>query len=756
MAEDTNMSTDARTNTVDSSDFKFTGKTEELDRLLMDFRLKKVLDPDLRSDPEAQCAYLATAFTGRVMTWFIAALDQDSTLLTNPDTLVAKLRDTYGETKEVQDAKAQAKITHIKHTTTVQAFAAEFEVLAEQLRWPESAKQAFFYQGLKTTLKERLIHSQSIVDYTSLRNEAARIEAMLTVAHSGATPSEGKRRRKKKKGSANPTSKCGKCGRTNHETKDCYAKTTVNAIRVSGGENSIPSWQTRRILVKGRELDALVDTGSPVSCIRKSLATGVEVQPSHVVLLNPNGSVLAEHPHFTTVSVDDEPVRLYLVEGLQEEVILGRDHIDHTTPANILAIRTTGPIPESGKARRLSAKEQEAEDEFINKNLLAGRIRPSHAQRPARLLYVPKKNGKLRPCVDYRPLNSVLIPDRYPLPLISELLDKARGSHWYTILDIEEAFYHIRIRDGDEPKTAFACSHGVFEFTVMPFGISSGPSAFQRFVDEVLSKHKRYTACYIDDILIFGDTPQQLEERESAVRRTLKESLVRVNEDKVVRNATKVKFLGMEVGHGKVTPCPDVQTIRDWPYPTNKKELQSFLGLANYYRDYAPKLADVAAPLYSLVGNEEWRWSWANESQFDQLKQVVIDSMATYDIDYSKPFQLIGDASLFAIGAILYQEGRPVQIISRSLSHAERNYTTTERELLPIVFAARKWRHIFESSPLPIEVLTDHQAIAQTLNRDNSNRRINRWMEILMPFRFVIKHTPGIDNPADFPSRRPD
>ncbi|OJJ65477.1 hypothetical protein ASPBRDRAFT_201783 [Aspergillus brasiliensis CBS 101740] len=127
------MTSDARTTSVDGLDFKFTGKTEELDRLLMDFRLKKVRDPNLRGDREAQCAYLATAFTGKVMTWFIAAVEHDATLLTNPEVLVAKPQATYGETKKVQDAKDQAKITQIKHTTTVQAFAAEFEVLAEQL-----------------------------------------------------------------------------------------------------------------------------------------------------------------------------------------------------------------------------------------------------------------------------------------------------------------------------------------------------------------------------------------------------------------------------------------------------------------------------------------------------------------------------------------------------------------------------------------------------------------------------------------------
>ncbi|GKZ27844.1 hypothetical protein AbraIFM66951_006748 [Aspergillus brasiliensis] len=122
------MTSDARTNSVDGLDFKFTGKTEEFDRLLMDFRLKKVLDPNLRGDREAQCAYLATAFTGKVMTWFIAAVEHDATLLHQSGSSA-----TYGETKKVQDAKDQAKITQIKHTTTVQASAAEFEVLAEQL-----------------------------------------------------------------------------------------------------------------------------------------------------------------------------------------------------------------------------------------------------------------------------------------------------------------------------------------------------------------------------------------------------------------------------------------------------------------------------------------------------------------------------------------------------------------------------------------------------------------------------------------------
>ncbi len=754
MAEDTNMN--ERTNSVDASDFKFTGKTEELSQLLMDFRLKKILDPDLRNDDEAQCAYLATTFQGKVMTWFVSAVESDDSLLTDPEVLVEKLKATYGETEEVRQAKAQARVTHLKHTTTVQAFAAEFEALAEQLSWPDSARQAFFYQGLKTTLKEQLIHSSSIADYTSLRSEATRVEAMMAVAHVGTTPSSGsKKSRKKKAAKKAASSKCGKCGRTNHETKDCYAKTTVNAVRVSGEEQTRPSWQERTISIGGKELMALIDTGSPVSCIRRNLASG-PISPSNQTLLNPDGSILAQLPYFITAIIDDEPVRLYMVENLQEEVILGRDHIESTVPANVLAIRTTGPIPASGKAKRLSTKEQEAEQEFIHKNLSSGRIRPSLAQRPANLLFVPKKNGKLRPCVDYRPLNSVLVADRYPLPLISELTDRARGSHFYTLIDIEEAFYHIAIRPGDEPKTAFSSSQGVFEFTVMPFGISSGPSAFQRFVDEVLIKQKDFTARYIDDILIFGENPEQLMRRELDVRAALINRHVSINEDKVIRNVREVKFLGMRVGNGKVTPDPDTATISDWPAPTNKKELQSFLGLANYYRGHIPGLASLAAPLYEKTGKNDWTWTMADGMCFSQIKTAVVNSMATYDIDYDKPFHLIGDASLFGVGAILLQDDRPVQIISRSLSHAERNYSTTERELLPIVYAAKKWRYIFESTPHPILVLTDHLAIAQQLNKDNANRRINRWMEILMPYRFLIRHTPGITNPADAPSRRPD
>lgn len=734
---------------VDTGDLHFTGKAEELPKVLMHVRLKSALDSDLKIS-SVKCAYLASTFRGKALDWFTRSVTITPELFTNYDLLETTLQETYGESEEVRKARAQVKITHLRHTSTVPEYVAEFESLADELTWPVSARQAFFYMGLKTELRDRLI-AAAPADYSSLKREAARIEALTTVAHMGQGSSSGRKR----KGNKNSKTKCGKCGRTNHTTEKCFAKTTVNSIRALGVQDDA-SWQYRPVEIEGREHRALIDSGSPISCIRASLVQG-RTDPSTVTLLNPNGSILASRARYQTVVIDQTPLRLFVVEELQEEVILGRDHLSSVIPNNVLALNTTGQVPPSGRLRPLSAKEDEALDTFLHSNRERGYIRPSKATNPANILFVPKKNGKLRLCIDYRPLNSVTVKDGYPLPLIQDLVSKARGARYFALIDIEEAFYHVKIRPGDEWKTAFKTNKGMFEFTVMPFGVTNGPSTFQRYIDEAMRPHEAYASWYIDDILIFADTEEQHDERVAAVKATLKEFQIKINNDKAIYKSQAIKFLGMIITPERVEADPDTVAVREWPTPNSRTDVQQWLGLANYFRDFIPDFAKKAAPLYELTSPlVPFLWTHDHAHAFHDTKEAVLKHFATHNLDLTKPLVLYTDASQIALGAILYQEGRPVMITSRSFTHAERNYNTTERELLPIVHAAKKWRHIFESTNLPITVMTDHKAITQSLNAGGTNRRINRWIEILQPFKLVFEHVAGVSNPADYPSRRPD
>lgn len=747
---DEEMTEERDTWSVEAGELHFTGKPEDLPKVLMHVRLKAALDSDMQRG-HVKCAYLASTFRGRALDWFTRSVEVTPKLFNDYDLLESTLQDTFGESEEVRQARAQSKIVHLKHTRTVPEYQAEFESLADELKWPVSARQAFFYMGLKTEIRDRLI-AVAPADYTSLKQQAARVEALTTVAHMGQGSTSSSKRKKKK---ATGKEKCGKCGRTNHKTSECYAKTTVNAIRALGVDDEA-AWQYRPIQVENRELTALIDSGSPVSCIREGLVSG-RTEPSSVTLQNPDGSALAERARYLTVVIDQAPLRLYVVRNLQEEVILGRDHLSTVIPNNILAINTTGPIPSSGRLRPLSTKEDDALAAFLQTNLERGYVRPSKATNPANILFVPKKNGKLRLCIDYRPLNSVTVKDGYPLPLISDLTDKARGARFFALIDIEEAFYHVKIRPGDEWKTAFKTNRGMYEFTVMPFGVTNGPGTFQRYIDEVLRPHEAYASWYIDDVLIFAESEGQHDERVRAVKQTLAEHEIHINNEKAIYKARAVKFLGMIIHEDRVTADPDVPAIRDWPTPTSRTELQQWLGLANYFRNFLPNFAETAAPLYKLTSPErEFLWRHAEQLAFNATKQAVLQHFATYNVDLSEPLVLYTDASQIAIGAILYQKGRPVAITSRSLTPAERNYNTTERELLPIVHAAKKWRHLFESTNQPITVLTDHKAITQGLNAAGTNRRINRWVEILQPYKLVFEHVDGPSNPADYPSRRPD
>ncbi|KAK3548457.1 hypothetical protein QTP70_013156 [Hemibagrus guttatus] len=376
------------------------------------------------------------------------------------------------------------------------------------------------------------------------------------------------------------------------------------------------------------------------------------------------------------------------------------------------------PVPR-GRIYPLSVPEEKAMEEYIKEALAQGYIRPSTSPAASSFFFVAKKDGGLRPCIDYRALNQITVKFRYPLPLVPAALEHLRGATIFMKLDLRSAYNLIRIREGDEWKTAFITPTGHYEYLVMPYGLANAPSVFQDFIHEVLREFlHRCVLVYIDDILIYSRSLAEHRQHVVEVLGCLREFQLFLKAEKCSFHQPSVQFLGynisssgIQIDEGKIT------AVRDWPAPATVKELQRFLGFANFYRRFISNYSSIADPLTNLLRNKpkSLLWSPAAEGAFNTLKRAFTTAPLLIHPDPDKPFVVEVDASTTGVGAVLsQQQGNPSRLhpcafFSHKLNPAERNYDIGNRELLAIKLALEEWRHWLEGARHPFLVLTDHK-----------------------------------------------
>lgn len=316
-----------------------------------------------------------------------------------------------------------------------------------------------------------------------------------------------------------------------------------------------------------------------------------------------------------------------------------------------------------------------------------GIIQPSCSPWAAPIVPVRKRDGGLRFCVDYRKLNDVTRKDAYPLPRIDDALDSLANAKWFSTLDLESGYWQVEVAPKDKAKTAFITRQGLIEFNVLAFGLTNGPSTFQRLMDLVLSD-LQWTTClvYLDDIIVFGRTFEEHLSRLGEVLSKLKTANLKVKPSKCNLFSTEVQYLGHVISAEGVKADPGkVEAVRAWPVPINQTEVRSFLGLASYYRRFVRGFAEIARPLHQLTEKgKRFKWDEACQRAFVELKTHLISAPILAYPDPKKVFILDTDASDFGIGAVLSQEveglERVVAYASRALSKAERRYATTKKE----------------------------------------------------------------------------
>ena len=414
---------------------------------------------------------------------------------------------------------------------------------------------------------------------------------------------------------------------------------------------------------------------------------------------------------------------------------------------------------------QLSPKESETLKEYIDENLKKGYIRASKSPAGYPIIFVPKKDGSLRLCVDYRHLNSITIKDRHPLPLIHEIQDRIQGAKYFSKYDITNAYHRIRIKPGHEWKTAFRTKYGHYEYLVMPFGLTNAPATFQRFIFSVLEEYLDiFVVAYLDDILVFSKTLEDHVKHNKLVLSKLRDAKVTLKLKKCEFHVQETGFLGYRISLDGLGMEEDkVKSILEWPTPKNVKEVQQFLGLANYYRKIIDGYAGIATGLYRFTKKgQAFQWDEAAEKSFNELKELFKQRTIVANFNYDLPIVLETDVSDYALGARLTQKKedgtfRPVAFWSRKMIPAELNYDVHDKELLAIVSAFQVWRAYLEGAKHTVTVRTDHKNLTFFTTTKVLTRRQARWAETLAQYDFRIEHCKGTENSqADALSRRPD
>jgi hypothetical protein len=416
-----------------------------------------------------------------------------------------------------------------------------------------------------------------------------------------------------------------------------------------------------------------------------------------------------------------------------------------------------------GPMYSMSKLELETLHDYIQENLAKGFIRRSESPAGAPVLFVKKKDGSLRLCIDYRGLNKITIASPTVLPLISETLDRLNQARIFSKLDMVGAYNLIRIAPGDEWKTAFICRYGHFEYTVMGFGLCSAPATFQAFVNDILRDHlDQFLVVYLDDILIFSNTQEEHDQHVRIVLQKLQNAHLSLKIEKCEFDVTRVSFLGFIVSTDGISMDPEkIKSIREWTPCRSVHDIQVFLGLTNFYRRFIKDYSKICHPLTSLLKKDaKFHWSSSAEAAFNTLKLAITSDPILRHYNDSLPCILETDASDYAIGAVCSQVSpdglpHPIAFYSRKLLPAEQNYQVHDKELLAIIAAFKHWRPYLEFSRQATVVLTDHKNLEYFTTTRSLSRRQVRWAEILADYNFVIQYRPGKQNgAADALSRR--
>ncbi|KAK8931221.1 hypothetical protein KSP39_PZI016563 [Platanthera zijinensis] len=427
-----------------------------------------------------------------------------------------------------------------------------------------------------------------------------------------------------------------------------------------------------------------------------------------------------------------------------------RSH-DHHIPLQ----PNTPPI--SIRPYRSPALQKNEIERLIAEMLRDGLIRHSVSPYSSPIVLVKKKDGSWRLCVDYRELNKHTIKDKFPIPLVDELLDELHGARFFSKLDLRSGYHQVRMAPADIHKTAFRSHHGHYEFLVMPFGLTNAPSTFQSLMNRIFAPHlRKFVLVFFDDIMIYSSSWDAHLRHLRLAFQLLRHHQLFLKSSKCSFGTTSVDYLGHVISHHGVTVDPGkVRDIQSWPRPHSLKTLRGFLGLTGYYRRFIQGYGSLAKPLTELLRLPSFQWSSQADAAFLSLQHALSTAPVLALPDFSREFTIETDASNVGVGAVLSQDSHPIAYFSKALGPRNLSLSAYEKEMLAIVWAVSKWRAYLLGRHFVIK--TDHQSLKHLLEQRVSTPAQHRYLAKLMGFDYTITYKSGKENiAADALSRLPE
>ena len=542
-----------------------------------------------------------------------------------------------------------------------------------------------------------------------------------------------------------------------HKSATCNGVMVANAV-VSPSSNVVPvrilnPRDEMVVLKKGTQIASMElleqDPVINISTVMKNAEVSLECQNILWDLVSKVGSHISESEREQLYSLLVEFADVFSFSSKD----LGRTkELKHH-------IFTSDAQPVHLSPRRIPQARREELRGLLRDMLESDVIQQSDSPWSSPIVLAKKHDGTTRFCVDYRKVNEVTRKDAYPLPRVDDTLDTLVGSKLFTTLDLASGYWQVEVAPEDQPKTAFTTPEGLYQFKVMPFGLCNAPATFQCLMDRVLSGLK-WSSClvYFDDIIVVGTTFQ---EHLHHLTTRLRGAGLKLKPKKCTLCRQQVTFLGHIVSTDGVATDPSItEAVSKWPIPQNRKEVQQFLGLANYYRRFVKDFALISEPLQRLTEkNAPFEWTIGCQNAFDELCKRLVSSPVLAYPDYEQRFVLDTDASDVGIGAVLSQVSdcgseRVIAYASRSLTRPELRYCVTRKELLAVVEFVHHFRQYLLGREFTLR--TDHGSLVWIRNFKEPEGQLARWLERLQEYNFTVVHRQGLRHcNADALSRVP-
>lgn len=604
---------------------------------------------------------------------------------------------------------------------------------------------------------------------------------------------------------------CRSCGRSGHIQRVCRSNsnsTTAKVKVINSPQSPQPEADSEYdvsvftlnhpshlyedvIFESGSIKKFILDTGSPVSFLPLNTANDLghrKLQPSKTKIQGVTGNslnVLGQFTAFVRVKENSSKITFIvtdsgpLVLGLDAlhalklnlvfqtsssvdmpneiQALIGKCHQNtggmQTTPADF---DITGD-PKFLKARPVPYGLRAAVENNLNELVQSGILKPVTSSQWATPIVTPlKANGQPRICGDYRiTVNPQLRQTATVTPVVEDMFAGLQGNTYFSKIDLSNAFLQIPLHDHAKEITTINTNWGLFQYQFLPFGLHISPGLFQKAINEIL-QNLHGVRSYQDDLIVFGHTIDEHNQNLLQLLRALDKHNVQINMKKSQFAVTQMKYLGYVISGQGISPdISRIKALKDAPIPDSAEKLHSFLGFAQYYAKFVPNFAALAQPLYTAL--QEFDNTTSIAKDYNCLLNALIDGKTLQSYHFGAPTQLVVDASSYAIGAILEQNGRPVTCISRKLSKSEQNYSQVQKEALAIHWSVTRLHKFLFGTPFVI--LTDHKALEYLLHPTSSvgkttSAMMQRWALNLSAYNYQIHHKPGseIAN-ADYLSR---